>query len=76
MAVDTMTTMGLLLAAAAKAPERFQIMDKAFRIRQALKETTYLLNKELEYPVDLQKADMIEFYRQHVATLTVRLKNI
>ena len=49
--------------------------DKAFRIRQAIKETTYLLDKELEYPVGLQKADMIEFYRQHIATLTARLAN-
>jgi len=50
--------------------------DKAFRIRQALKETTYLLNKELEYPVGLQKADMVAFYRRHIATLTARLKNL
>jgi len=49
--------------------------DKAFRIRQAIKETTYLLNKELEYPVALQKADMVIFYRQHIATLTARLNN-
>ena len=49
--------------------------DKAFRIRQAIKETTYLLNKELEYPVGLQKADMITFYRRHIATLTARLNN-
>jgi hypothetical protein len=45
------------------------------KIRQAIKETTYLLNKELKYSVDLQKADMIIFYRQHIATLTARLNN-
>ena len=49
--------------------------DKAFRIRQAIIETTYLLNKELEYSVDLQKTDMVIFYRQHIATLTARLNN-
>lgn len=71
-----MITTVLLLAAAAKAPERFQIMDKDFRIRQALKETTYLLNKELDYPVELQKTDMVVFYRRHIAILTARLKNL
>ena len=49
--------------------------DKAFRIRQAIKETTWLLDKELEYPVGLQKADMIELYRRHIAILTARLAN-
>ena len=49
--------------------------DKAFRIHQAINETTYLLNKELEYSVDLQKTDMVIFYRQHIANLTARLNN-
>lgn len=46
---------------------------KAKRILQAMNETNTLLNKELQYAPDLQKVDMINFYRQHIVNLTAML---
>lgn len=45
----------------------------ANRIRQAIAETHALLAAELAHSPDLQKADMVAFYRQHIANLTARL---
>ena len=45
----------------------------ANRIRQAIAETHALLAAELAYAPDMQKADMIAFYRRHIANLTARL---
>lgn len=46
---------------------------KAKRILQAMNETNTLLNKELQYAPDLQKVDMINFYRQQIVNLTAML---
>lgn len=35
----------------------------------AINETQRLLNKELSYREDLQKQDMVDFYRNHIAKL-------
>jgi len=53
--------------------EQVMTDTKAKRILQAMNETNTLLNKELQYAPDLQKVDMINFYRQHIVNLTAML---
>ncbi len=43
------------------------------RIKQAIKETENLLAKELKYSADLQHANMVEFYKNHINTLKARI---
>ena len=53
--------------------EQVMTDTKAKRILQAMNETYTLLNKELQYAPDLQKVDMVNFYRQHIVNLTAML---
>jgi hypothetical protein len=46
------------------------------RIEQALAETRLLLNKELSYMVQHQKADTIAWYRAHIAKLNAKLDTL
>jgi hypothetical protein len=43
--------------------------SQIIRTKQALAETHALLRKEMSYSPDLQKQDMISFYRGHIAKL-------
>jgi hypothetical protein len=43
--------------------------ERKRRITEALIETQRKLDKELEYSKDLQKQDMIDDYRTHIARL-------
>jgi len=44
-------------------------LTKIHRIHSAIKETAGKLDKELTYSKDLQKPEMISFYRNHLVFL-------
>jgi hypothetical protein len=47
----------------------------AQRVVSAISETNNLLNKELSYSADLQKADRIEWLKSHITKLNDMLIN-
>jgi hypothetical protein len=51
-------------------PERIK------RIQQGMNETQRKLDRELGYSADLQNAEIIESYRQHIAKLKSILKSM
>lgn len=45
------------------------------KVCASLVETERLLNKELSFPLDLQKKDKIDFYTMHIKKLSTAIYN-